>query len=645
MKNNPFPIKQCTSLKLTFDELGSVYSNNYGDIYFQPGIGLTEKQHVFLKGNNLPANWQNKDLFCIGETGFGTGLNFLNTLQLWDKSSQNGQHLDYISCELHPFNKKQLKQALKQFPELYDYSEELINKYPELLIYGTHRIHFNKFNVSLTLIFGDCIDAFENSAGHIDAWYLDGFGPNKNPDMWSDKLFNSIAKLSKLGTTAATFTVARAIRDGLSNVGFQIKKVTGFGQKREMLTAQFCNNNKSVEKQPWAQTFSAKNTQSIIIIGAGIAGLSLADKLQKAGKQVTLIDRQEKPCLETSGNPQAMVMPSFDLNDSPEARFYLTAFLYALRYYSKQYFHSDGVLELDFTDKQIQWQKTLLSRFNLPKKLIKAHKRGLLYPLAGWLDTQGHARNILKTLDHFIQTEIMSINLIDNGKIKHWQLINNKGESYQADCLVLANGISLKQLLPEYDLPIAAKHGEISYVNSENIDPQLSDCTHVQLNKGYITPQWHGQQTFGATFDPMQNDDYFKPAQTHDNHWQRNKDLWANTDYAKLLTNLTSHKSRAGIRVTTPDHLPICGPVINQHQFKQDYHDIQHGKKWKSYPPPKHLNNLHVFTGLGSRGFTSAPLLAEFLSNQILGRTSALDNIMQKTVNPNRFLYKSLMRS
>lgn len=640
MKHNPFPIKQCTSLNLNFDEMGSAYSNNYADIYFQPGIGLEEKKHVFLKGNKLPGNWQEKERFSIGETGFGTGLNFLNTLQLWHKTSQDNQHLDYISCELHPFNKTQLKQALLPFPELGDYSKELIEKYPELLMCGTHRIHFDQYNVSLTLIFSDCIDAFENTDCEIDAWFFDGFGPSKNPDMWSTQLFSAISKLSHPGTTTATFTVARAIRDGLSNVGFNIKKVPGFGQKREMLTAEFCKENESEEKQPWAQTFTATSTKSIIIVGAGIAGLTLADKLQQSGKNVTLIDRQERPCLETSGNPQAMVMPSFDLNDSPEARFYLAAYLYALRYYSTKYFQSDGVLELAFTEKQKQWQATLLSRFNLPEELVQQVNKGLLYPQAGWLDTQGHAQSISSNLKNFIHADIKSIKFMDN----NWQLTSNGGTVFQGDCLVLANGISVKQLLPDYDLPTTAKHGEISYVNSESVDLQISDCPHVQLNKGYITPQWNGQQTFGATFDPMLSNDYFKPAQTSQSHWHRNKTLWENTDYAALLNNITSHKSRAGIRVTTPDHLPICGPVISQQQFEADYHDIRHGKKWKDYPFPKHLNNLYVFTGLGSRGFTSAPLLAEFLCNQITGHAYPLDKLMQKTVHPNRFLYKSLMR-
>ncbi len=639
---SPFPIKQVNTLDLTFDEMGSAYSNNYADIYFQPGIGLDEKRHVFLNGNHLPENWNEKQRFSIAETGFGTGLNFLNTLQLWNKTRKDHQHLDYVSCELHPLNKGQLAKALSQFPELDGHSNELIKKYPESLIYGTHRINFEQYNASLTLIFSDCIDAFENIDAKFDAWFLDGFGPSKNPHMWSDPLFSAIANLSHPKTTAATFTVARAIRDGLSTVGFEIKKVAGFGQKREMLTAHFTKKNIAIKKQPWDQTFKANTRDSIVIIGAGIAGLTLADKLQQAGKQVTIIDRQERPCLETSGNPQAMVMPSFDLNDSPEARFYLSAFLFAIRYYSNNYFYNDGVLELAFSEKQKNWQKSLLSRFDLPNELIHKVRKGLLYPQAGWLDTQGHAQHIFSNLENYIQADIKSIEF--DSKEKHWLLHSKDGDVIQADCLVLANGISTKQLLPGYDLPTTAKHGEISYVKSENTHPQISDCPHVQLNKGYITPQFNGIQTFGATFDPMHKSDYFKPAQNYGDHWQRNQALWAGSDYADLVEYLTSYNSRAGIRVTTPDHLPICGPVIDQQQFKKDYHDIRHGKKWKAYPAPQHLNNLYVFTGLGSRGFTSAPLLAEFLCNQIVGHITPIDIHMQKTINPNRFLYRSLMR-
>lgn len=641
MHNNPFPIKQCHSLDLKFDDHGTAYSNNYADIYFQPEIGLDEKKHVFLKGNNLPKNWQDIKTFTIGETGFGIGLNFLNTIKLWNASKLPYQQLHYISCELHPLTQIQLTRALAQFPELKSYSDVLIKKYPQILMYGFHRLHFEEFNVSLTLIFGQALDAFEQCQAEVDAWFLDGFGPSKNPEMWSDELFKAIANISHIGTTAATFTVARKIRDGLTNAGFKINKVEGFGQKREMLAARLITEHKCIEKQPWYQTFKTSKCESITVLGAGIAGLTLAQKLQQQGNSVTLIDRQLQPCLETSGNPQAMVMPSFDLNDSPESRFYLTAFNYAIKYYSSKHYHSVGVHQLAFTVKQKLWQKKLLSKFDLPEQLVHQCDNGICYPQAGWLDTQAHAQSIFNQLDKYHQAEIIKIEYQDN----MWRLYAKDGVVHTTHTLVLANGINLQKLLPDYEIPIIPKHGEISYFNSVDIASQIADCSHIQLCKGYITPSWNGVQTIGATFDHIDNNDWFKSPLTSDNHWQRNTELWQDTPYDKLLKNNISFKSRAGYRVTTPDHLPICGAVFNQQQFKQDYHDICHGKHWQQYPQPVPTKNLYIFTGLGSRGFTSAPLLAEFLSNQILGQAHALDKRMQRSIHPNRFLYKSLIHS
>ncbi len=646
MNTPTFPIKQANTLNLKFDEQNNAFSSNYSDIYFQPSIGLDEKKHVFLQGNDLPANWHGKESYTIAETGFGTGLNFLNTLKLWDKTTTIDQHLHYISCELHPLNLQQLKTALSQFPQLSQYTVLLIDNYPQNFLYGFHRLHFKSQNTTLTLIIGDATKALQQLNTHVDAWYLDGFAPSKNPDLWDEDLFKSIANLSRLGTTVATYTVARKIRDNLESVGFTIKKVKGFGQKREMLTATMTSEYKIPEKQPWAQTFKAKNAKTYTIIGAGIAGLTLAQKLCDAGKHVTLIDRQKQPCLETSGNPQAMVMPSFTLNDSVEARFYLSAFYYAIRHYSPKNYHGVGVYELAFNDKQKQWQDKLLQNFDLPKGLVKKFQQGLLYSTAGWLDTQGHAKSVFKQLQQkpnfsYLQEEINLIEHQDN----LWLLKQNPQVVHTTDCLVLANGIGIKNLLAEYQLPIQPKYGQISCFKSENANKTIANSPHILLGRGYITPSWHGEQIMGATFDHMDKNDWFKPPQINDKHWQRNKELWNDTPYEALLAKMTSHQSRAGIRVTTPDHLPICGAVIDQQQFKQDYHDIRHGKSWKHYPQPLHANNLYVFTGLGSRGFTSAPLLAESLSNQILGMPQVLSNELQKATNPNRFLFKTLKKS
>ena len=645
MNKNPFPLAVTTNPIVQIED-DSVLSNNFNDIYFQPNNGLEEKKYVFLDGNNLPQNWKKKSVFTIAETGFGIGLNFLSTLKLWHETHEKNQQLHYISCELFPFDIQQLDDILSPIETLKPFTKIFLEKYPQVKTYGFHRIRFEEFNCTLMLIFGDCVDAFENMDAKIDAWFLDGFAPSKNPQMWSERLFKRISELSQQGTTLSTYSVAANLKKQLTENGFVIQKKKGFGKKREMLTATFqAEQTEIFEKQPWAQTFSVNEKDEITILGAGIAGLSIADCFYSYGKKVTMIDRQVKPCLETSGNPQAMVMPSFDLNDSPEARFYLTAFLYAVRYYSNQFYHPVGVHHLAFTEKQQCWQDKLLNKFNLPELLIKYHDKGILYPSAGWLDTQGHAEDKFKKIDNYISAEIDKI-LFEDGL---WHLFSNGKLIHKCKTLILANGINVVQLLAnsniDYQLPLTAKHGQISYFKTKNSDSIIAKSPHVQLADGYITPQWNGVQTCGATFDHLPENQWFQPALPEEDHWRRNIEFWKDTDYYPELLEFQSHQTRAGIRVTTPDHLPVCGAVIDQKQFCKDYYDIHHGRHWKQYPKPKPINNLYILTGLGSRGFCSAPLLAEYLCNQILGQPLTLDRQMQKTVHPNRFLYRKLQKN
>ncbi len=641
MKHHPFPIKQIPTSNIKFDSKGTLSSVHYGDIYAQIGHAIEEKKHVFLTGNDLPNNWSNKNTFNIAETGFGTGLNFINTFHLWSQTKQDHQHLHYIGCELHPLNRMQLQQALSPFTALKKYSQILIEQYPCELLYGFHRLHFKQFNITLTLIFSDCLTGLQQLDATIDAWFLDGFSPPKNPKMWSLELFKTIAHLSRKGTTVATYSAARMVRDNLQAAGFELKKRTGYGKKREMLTATLLQPNLITNKKPWCQTFCAPNQTSYTVLGAGIAGLSIAQKLFQQGKNVTLIDRHSAPFQEASGNRQAIIMPSLMLNDSPEAQFYLSAFLYAIKHYDQRFYHPCGVNQLSTDDKQRLWQNKLLTNFDLPDSLLKQHKNGLIYPQAGWLDTHGHAEHCVKHLKDYIQSNISNIYRENN----QWCLKSTEKIVHQTDVLIMANGIHFAHLFSEYDLPIVPKHGQVSYFDSNCVDAtDLANLKHVLLNKGYITPNHQGTQLLGATFDHVNKDQWFnKPLPTKD-HWKRNCKPWQDTNHYKHLNSIEKNTSRASIRVTTTDHMPICGPLIDQEHFREHYRDIHHGKHWKSYPKPQAIKNLYIFTGLGSRGFTSAPILAEFLCNQILNQPSIINMTLQKHIHPNRFLYKKMMQ-
>jgi tRNA 5-methylaminomethyl-2-thiouridine biosynthesis bifunctional protein len=213
-------------------------SEIFDDIYFSPEDGLAETAHVFLNGNTLPEGWRNKPRFTIAETGFGTGLNFLSAWKLFDETASPDQHLDFISVEKFPLQARKIQEYLNHWGEFFEGRiEKLCNTYP-LPIPGFHRLSLAP-NVQLTLILDDANAAFPRIDAAVDCWFLDGFKPSSNPDMWSEKVFTEMARLSKPGATLATFTSAGFVRRGLAAAGFEVRKVRGFGMKREMTTGVF----------------------------------------------------------------------------------------------------------------------------------------------------------------------------------------------------------------------------------------------------------------------------------------------------------------------------------------------------------------------------------------------------------------------
>lgn len=223
------------------------YSAEYDDVYFSSDNGLAESEYVFIQGNDLHTRWQSSCLnecFTIIETGFGTGLNFCCASQAWLNSGNQG-NLEFISIEKHPLSADTIQKALAIWPTLAEFSKELYTQYRAL--------DFNQLaskarmqilpNIYLTLYFGDVIKQLYQMTSKADAWFLDGFAPAKNPDMWQPAVYNAMASLSHPGTTLATFTSAGAVRRGLSETGFNMQKRAGFGKKREMLIGQWQGSN------------------------------------------------------------------------------------------------------------------------------------------------------------------------------------------------------------------------------------------------------------------------------------------------------------------------------------------------------------------------------------------------------------------
>lgn len=229
---------------------GAPRSKEFDDVYFSDADGLAETRHVFLEGNGLPGAWAGRKRFVIAETGLGTGLNFLAAWKCFRENSttptlpphvggaRTGGGLHYISFEKYPLRPEEIREYLKPWENEFTHElSRLLEIYP-MRIPGFHRVMVEE-GVHLTLIFDDVNKALPELEAQVDCWFLDGFKPASNPDMWSETVFRNMARLSAPGATFATFTAAGAVKRGLAAAGFEVNKVKGFGKKRDMLAGRF----------------------------------------------------------------------------------------------------------------------------------------------------------------------------------------------------------------------------------------------------------------------------------------------------------------------------------------------------------------------------------------------------------------------
>src|SRR5687767_703432 len=248
---------------------GVPYSEAFGDVYHSAAGGPAQASFVFLQGNQLPDRWAGRERFVILETGFGFGLNFLVTLQAWRRDPQRCARLHYVAIEKHPFSLQDLRTLHAQYPELKLEADDLHSVWPPL-VSGGHRAQLG--SVTLTLFFAD-IKIARDLRLAADAIYLDGFAPDRNPDMWSPQAMRSISRLAAKDATVATWSVAAPVRHALELTGFAVEKRAGFGHKREMLTGKIVKGSQS----PLPRTRAAS------VIGAGLAGAAVCEALCARG--------------------------------------------------------------------------------------------------------------------------------------------------------------------------------------------------------------------------------------------------------------------------------------------------------------------------------------------------------------------------
>src|SRR5690606_24331682 len=303
---------------------GVLYSSAFDDVYHSPEDALGQARHVFVAGNGLPERWQRRERFTIVETGFGAGLNFLATWAAWRDDPQRCARLHFVSCERHPFRREDLALIHAHWPAFATQAAELQAQWP-VLAPGLHRLNLDGGRVTLTLFLGNAADGLAQVVARADAFYLDGFAPAKNPDLWSARIFHLLARLAAPGATLASWSVAGSVREGLRRAGFELDKVRGFGGKWQMLRGGLARSA-SDDAPPDGPTAG-----HALVIGAGIAGCTLAERLTERGWRIDLVDAAAAPGQGASGNLAGVLRPLPSLDDNRMSRLTRAGSLYGWR--------------------------------------------------------------------------------------------------------------------------------------------------------------------------------------------------------------------------------------------------------------------------------------------------------------------------
>ncbi|WP_421279599.1 bifunctional tRNA (5-methylaminomethyl-2-thiouridine)(34)-methyltransferase MnmD/FAD-dependent 5-carboxymethylaminomethyl-2-thiouridine(34) oxidoreductase MnmC [Aeromonas taiwanensis] len=651
--------------RLDWNEAGTPVSSEFGDVYFSNDNGLSETRYVFLQQNRLPARFSHhdSDSFVIGETGFGTGLNFLATMAAFlEQAPQtgNGSRLHFISFEKYPLTQADLRKALAAWPELASLSQPLIDQWP-LPVSGCHRLLFAGGRIHLDLWFGDIKEMLpqvpHQADGLVDAWYLDGFSPAKNPEMWTQDLFDGLARLARPSATLSTFTCAGFVRRGLIAAGFAMKKVKGHGSKREMLAGERADKLPQQTIAPWYARPAGREGE-VLIIGGGIASAMTALSLVERGRKVRLLCEDGEPAGGASGNRQGALYPLLNGEHDALSRFYALAFgfarsrLLALAERHPVAFSLCGVTQLGYDDKSAT-KLAKMSQGPFPSDLMRPLSAdeveqvvglpcgvgGVSYPLGGWLCPADLTRAAIKEAQAsgLLQVEygaqVVSVCEQDDG----WRVESQDGRHWKAPNLVAAAGHQLPALLPFAELPLYPVRGQVSHVPTT---ASLSQLKTVLCYDGYLTPAHDGAHCIGASYGRNQTSLAFSAEEQAQNRARLQACLPAQAWPAEV--DVSGAQARVGVRCASRDHLPVTGPIARLASLAE--------RPLSPLPDPQRAAPLPLYTGLyvlgalGSRGLCSAPLCGELLASEICGEPLPLSADLLEALHPARYWVRRLLK-
>ena len=650
---------------LTLDWRGDApVARDSGDIFFSTEDGLAESRYVFLGGNRLSERWpaQTTDQpFVIGEIGLGTGLNLCLTVAEWLRQRRPGATLHYVGLERAPFRPKDMCRALGHWPELTPVLNALLARWPDPLP-GCHRRYFTEWGLTLDLWWADAADTLQDLASHgqpwVDAWYLDGFAPSREPGPWQQRLYDAMAGLSRAEATFATFTAAGDVRRGLAASGFEVHKRPGFGSKREALCGTIDTPHTPAPAiTPWDLHPASHTPERALILGAGLAGAHAAFALARRGVAVTVLEAASVAG-GGSSNLQGVTYTRLSHQHNPLTDFSLAGFSFATDHYetllgggaliTDEDIGLGGYVQLHEPDEVLAHLSEVLPLAPEFARVLTATEiaaltgltprcGGIHYLRGGWLTPAAVCRALLAHPLISLQSDCGPLSL-SRGPDGGWQAVDAQGAVLaEANTAILATAHAALQQPELKWLPLTAIRGQTTHLPTP---PALAQLSVTLCDQGYLPPARAGLHCLGASFGPGDAGKDEREAE-HAHNIDMMKTALPDLDLGAPDEGWQGHVAH---RCNSNDYLPVAGPVPMLDEFNRRYERLRHDRKRVIDAPSPMLPGLAVLTSLGSRGLSAAPLAAEMVADQLMGTLPAVPRYLQRALSPARFAERGLKR-